>query len=213
MNNKNFSIAGWIVAAGLAGMMFASGFQGGADKVGVVDLNKAVQDSEMGKKNKEMLDGMVQGRRSVIDFMQTHEVLTVEQAQKLKTLSLKTPLTDAEKKDLDKVKEDVIAAAKNFQVLNQKSNPTEDDRKLLQDYNQRIQGTRQLVQEWGPVFQEELQNKQADLINDSVKRADAAIKDISKKDGYTTVFSAPAAAVYGANDLTEAVTKALNATK
>lgn len=213
MKSSKFQMAGWLVAAGLAGVVFAGGFQSGADKFGVVDLNKAVQDSEMGKKNKETLESMVTARKNVVEFMETQRVLTVEQATKLKNLSLKTPLTETEKKDLDKVKEDVISAAKNFDTLNQKQNPTEEDRKLLQDYQTRINSTRGLLNEWGQTFQDDLSLKQQELINDSIRRADAAIKDVCKKDGYTVVFSSPAAAVYGANDLTEAITKALNASK
>ena len=213
MKNGRFAIAGWIIAAGLAGVMFASGFNGAADKFGIVDLNKAVQDSEMGKKNKEALDAMVNARKGVIEFMELQQVLTEEQAQKLRNLSLKTPLTETEKKDLEKVKEDVINAAKNFTALNQKQNPTEEDRRLLGEYNRSIERTQALMRAWGNQFQEELSIKQTDLINESVRRADTAIRDVSKKDGYTVVFSAPASAVYGANDLTEAVTKALNAGK
>lgn len=204
---------GWVVAAGLGVTILASGFLSGADKFGVVDLNKAVQDSEMGKKNKEALDAMVTARKGVIEFLDTQQVATEEQAQKIKNLSLKATLSESEKKDLEKAKEDVINANKNFTVLNQKQSPTEEDRRLLGEYNRSIERTRNLVQTWGGQFQEELQLKQADLINDSVRRADAAIRDVSKKDGYTVVFSSPGAAVYGANDLTEAVTKALNAAK
>lgn len=211
--NIKFQSAGWFVAVGLAGVLLGGGFQGSADKFGVVDLNKAVQDSEMGKKNKDTLDNMVAARKGIIEFMSTNEVMTVEQATKLKNLSLKMPPTDAEKKDLDKVKEDVIAASKNFDVLNQKANPTEDDRKLLQEYNNRVQNTRSLRSEWGGDFQSELNDKQTDMINEAIRRADVAVKEVSKRDGYTVVFTVPGASAYGANDVTEAVTKSLNSAK
>ena len=213
MNKEKLAPLGWVVAALMAGFVFAGGFQGAQDKIGVVDLNKAVQNSEMGKKNHEELDAMVTARKGVIEFMQQHRVLTREQANKLKTLSLKTSLSDAESKDLNKVKEDVKASHTNFDVLNQKSNPTEDERNLLQQYNAFIQATNELVQDWGGQFSNELEQRQNQMIQDSVQKADNAIKEVSKKEGYTVVFSEPAAAVYGANDLTDAVTKALNAQK
>lgn len=213
MKNEKLALSGWVVAALLAGFTFAGGFQGAQEKTGVVDLNKAVQDSDMGKKNREELDGMVNSRKAVIEFMQTHRVLTREQANKLKTLSLKPTLTDAEKKDLQKVQDDVKTAHTNFDALNQKQSPTEDERNLLQQYNGFIQDTQGLIQDWGAQFSNELEQKQGQLINDSVKKADQAIRDVAKRDGYSVVFSQPAAAVYGANDLTEAVTKALNAQK
>lgn len=213
MKKEKLALSGWVVAALLAGIVFGGGFQGAQDKLGVVDLNKAVQESEMGKKNREELDSMVTARKNIIEFMQLHRVLTREQANKLKTLSLKATLTDAEKKDLTKVQEDVKAAHTNFDAMNQKPSPTEDERNLLQQYNGFIQDTNALVQDWGGQFSAELEQKQSQMIQDSVKKADQAIKDVSKKEGYTIVFSQPAAAVYGANDLTEAVTKALNAQK
>lgn len=212
MNGK-FAVTGWVVAAVLAGVMFAGGFQGAQDKFGVVDLNKAVQDSDVGKKNKEQLESAVNARRGIIDFMNLNRVLTVEQAQKLKNLSLKSPPTDAEKKDLDKVKADVVQAKNNFEALNQKASPTEDDRNLLKEYNNRIQSTDGLIQNWGGEFQGYLENLQQTLISDSVKRADTAIREIAKKDGYTVVYAMPASAVYGANDLTGALTKAIDAQK
>jgi len=208
-----FAVTGWVVAAGLASVMLVSGFQGAQDKFGVVDLNKAVQDSDVGKKNKEQLETAVNARRGIIDFMQQNRVLTLEQAQKLKNLSLKSPPTDAEKKDLDKVKADVVIAKQNFEALNQKPNPTEDDRNLLKEYNNRIQSTNNLIQDWGGEFQGFLENLQQTLISNSVKRADTAIHEISKKDGYTVVYAMPASAVYGANDLTGALTKAIDAQK
>ena len=60
-------------------------------------------------------------------------------------------------------------------------------------------------------FYNELATLKENLIQDAVKRADQAIKDIAKRDGYTIVYSMPGSAVYGANDLTAAVTKALDA--
>ena len=213
MNQNKVSMAGWLVAAVLGGVVLTGGFQGAQDKFGVVDVNKAVVDSEMGKKNREKMDAESVARQGIIDFMQTHRVLTVEQAQKIKTLSLKTPLSATEKAELDKVKEEVVKAAKSFDTLNQKPSPTDDDRNLLQEYNNRVQNTGALVQEWGQTFYNDLANLKETLIQDAVKKADTSIKELSKKDGYTLVFSSPGACVYGANDLTDAVTKSLNASK
>lgn len=210
MNDKKIAYAGWLVAAVMGGVMMGSGFQSGADKFGVVDMNKAVQDSELGKKNREALDAAVNAREGIMSFFQSHSVPTVEQATKIKNLSLKTPLSDSEKTELEKLKQDVITAQKNFDALNQKANPTDDDRRLLQDYNSRKQYTAGLLDDWRQTFGSELQTLQGQLISDAVKKADQSIRDIAKKDGYTVVFTVPGATAYGSNDLTDSLTKSLN---
>ncbi len=213
MTRNKFATAGWLVAAGLAGVFLAGGFQGPADKFGMVDVNKAVSNSDLGKKNKETLDTAVKARQGVIEFMRQQRVLTREQATKIRDLSLKAAPTDQDKKDLQKIQNDVIASAKNFDGLNQKTNLTDDDRKQLQEYHQSIDNTSSLVEEWSQSFGQELDALQTQLIQDSIAKADAAIKDIGKKEGYSIVYSAPGATVYAANDITDAVTKALNAQK
>mgnify|MGYP003346179715 CR=1 FL=1 len=45
------------------------------------------------------------------------------------------PYYDAEKKDLEAVKTEVSNASKEFDALNQKTNPTDDDRRKLSEYN------------------------------------------------------------------------------
>ncbi|MCW5939935.1 MAG: OmpH family outer membrane protein [Fimbriimonadaceae bacterium] len=207
---KPIAWGGWALAAALAGFMALSGFQTPASKVGIIDMDKVIFESEMGKKNADDLEAAVKSRQGVLEFAQTHRVLTLEQAQELKNLSIKPTLTDQEKQKLDKVRADVIQAAKNFDSLNQKSNPTEEDRNLLQEYNGRIQTTGNLLSEWNQQFQQELEALRNKMIQDSTTRANQILKDLAKKEGYSTVFLSRVAP-YAANDLTDSVVKSMNA--
>lgn len=207
--NQKFGQAGWIVAAGLAGMMFASGFQGGTTKEGVVDIVKLGQESKVGLRNSEALRTAFLARNGLMEFAATQLVLTSEQATKLRTLSLKEPITEAEKTELEKLKEDIKASAKNFNDLNQKQNPTDADRAMLQDYNNRVQTIRRLLEAWNTEFTEELNRLEGTLRQQTIQTAKEVVKDLGKKQGYTIIFESQVAP-YGANDLTDAALKALN---
>lgn len=207
--NQKFSQAGWLVAAGLAGMMFASGFQPSQSKEGVVDIVKLGTDSKVGQRNSETLRTAFLARNGLMEFAATQLVLTNEQATKLRTLSLKDPITEPEKAELEKLKDEIKAAAKDFNDRNQKTNPTDADRAMLQDYNNRVQSTRRLLEQWNSEFTEELNRLEGNLRQQTIQMAKDVVKDIGKKQGYTIVFESQIAP-YGANDLTDAALKALN---
>ena len=56
MSSNRLAWSGWVIAAGLAGVMFGSGFQNNSIKLGVVDLNGVIDKSEIGKKAKANFD-------------------------------------------------------------------------------------------------------------------------------------------------------------
>jgi Skp family chaperone for outer membrane proteins len=199
-----------LLAAAVAVAIFASGFQGAQPKFGIVDIDKVVFDSEMGKSNAGKLDNAVKARQGLLDFLDTNRVATVEQVQKLRTLGLKSDVTPAEKAELDKVKSDVVASSKNFDQLNQKTSPTDEERQLLQEFNTRRQNTTAALQEWGPAFQQDLLNLREQMVADSIQKAEGVIREVSKQQGFDVVFSSKSA-LYAANDITDAVIKALNA--
>lgn len=202
-------IAALVVAAAL-GSWAALGFQSSQPKFGIVDIDKVVFDSEMGKKNAGKLDNAVKARQAVLDFLDTNRVATVEQVQKLRTLALKADATPAEKAELEKVKADIVASSKSFDQLNQKPSPTDEERQLLTEYNSRRQNTTAALQEWGPMFQQDLLNLREQMVSDSIKAAESVIKEVAKQQGYDVVFSSKSA-LYAANDVTDAVIKSLNA--
>ncbi len=197
-----------LLAAGFA----VSGFQVGADKFGVVDLNKVIQQSDLGKANTQSLNAALSSRRGLMEFVNTYQVLTTEQAQRLRELTVKANITDAEKAEMEKIKNDVKASDGKFKELNQKAQLTDADRQLLQDFNGRAQTMSKVLERWNQEFTDEVSQLQQQLQTATIDKARLAVGQVAKGQGYTLVFES-AMAIYGANDLTEASVKAMNANK
>lgn len=197
-----------IVTAGFV----VSGFQPSADKFGVVDLNKVIQQSDLGKANTQALNASLSARRGLMEFVNTYQVLTTEQAQRLRELTVKANITDAEKAEMEKIKNDVKASDAKFKELNQKAQLTDADRQLLQDFNGRAQTMSKVLERWNQEFTDEVSQLQQQLQTATVDKARAAVGQVAKAQGFTVVFES-AMAIYGANDLTDASVKAMNANK
>jgi Skp family chaperone for outer membrane proteins len=214
MNQKKWisKYGGWAAAFLLVGVMAGSGFQSGAEKTGVIDLNKVIQSSSLGQKNTEMLNAQLKLRRSLIDFVTTYKVLTREQAERLRELTLKKTTTEEDKKEIDKIKADVIASDKRRNELSQKQNLTDGERDLLREYSQRALAMENLVDRWGGDFQVELEELQKDAQQATIDKAKAALNKVAKEKGFSIVMESTVAP-FGVNDLTEATTKAMDAAK
>lgn len=212
MNIATNKWTGWVVA-GLLGCFIAfSGFQAGAEKTGVVDLNRVLSDSEIGKKNEADLRNALALRSGLLDFISTYKVLTTDQANKLRDLTLKPNPTDADKAEIERIKKEVIAADAKRNELLQKANPTEADRLQLQDYNNRSNTMAELLARWNQEFQNELDQLESQVRATTVNKAKETVKEVSKAQGFTIVLESTVAP-YGANDITDATIKALNAKK
>lgn len=210
--NQNFLKFGLGAMVVMAATAFLSGFQGNQDKIGVVDLNKIISESDMGKAStKELQDALTQ-RSTILDFISMYRVLTTDQANKLKDLTLKPNRTEAETKELDRIKEEVKAADKKRNELLQKANMTDADRLALQDYSQRSQTMQQLVERWNSEFQQELNLLETTVRERTLNKAKDTVKQVAKSQGFTLVLES-SVAPYAANDITEPSIKALNAAK
>ncbi len=212
MSNLRFLQLGWVLALALIGVMLAGGFQTPTEKTGVVDFSKFVDDSDVGKQVKQEFADMKSAREGLLEFIDTYRVLTPEQAQKIRDLSLKTDRTPADNAALDSAKADVIAQSKKSTELSTKSNLTPEDRALLEEYARRSQNMNDTAQRWLREFGNEMQSwmdKQKLMIID---KARVAIADVAKQQGYTIVFEV-GVAPYGANDLTQPALDAMNAKK
>lgn len=208
----NFQRLGWIVAAAVFGILAASGFQGGFEKVATVDLSTMVETSDLGKANIAVLEAMKSSREGLLKFMDDNRVLTPEQSRNLRTLWLKDNLTDADKATLDRLKADIVAQAKKNVELSTKANLTPEERSLLQEFSSRSATTEQVAGEWFNDFRQEIQQSAQDRRIDTLNKARAAAQSVAKLQGYTLVFD-NSVAVYAANDLTADALKAMNAKK
>ena len=203
---------GWITAAALSGIILGSGFQGGPEKTAVVDIAKIVEASEFGKQNQDAFTKMKGSRETVLEFIDQYRVLTSEQATRIRDLSVKEILKADETAELARLKSEVILADKRSKELSTKTNLTPEERNLIQEYASRSQNMEQIARTWFREFTTELQvwtDKQK-LV--SIDRARAAITEVAKAGAYTIVFEV-GVAPYGANDLSDAALKAMNAKK
>jgi Skp family chaperone for outer membrane proteins len=201
---------GWVFAAALAAVLLAGGFGQPAEKTAVVDISKVVEQSNFGKGNQATFAKMKEAREGLLVFLDTNRVLTSEQAQRLRDLSLKPNPATEEKAEIERIRADVVAAAKRSQELATKPNLTPEERNLLEEYARRGQNMDNTAQRWLREFTTEMQVWADKQKLDSITRARVAIQDVAKAQGYTIVFEV-GVAPYGANDISDAVLGAMNA--
>lgn len=210
MKSNRLAWSGWIVAAGLAGVMFGSGFQTPSAKFGVVDLNGVIDKSEIGKLSKKNFDEMKKARETLLEFIDQYRILSIEQASRIKEISLKKDRTKPEEAELERIKADVIATSKRSQELATKANLTPEERTLVEDFSRRSQIMNDLSNRWLREFSDEMRNWMSDRKDESYQKARAAVNEVAAKEGYTMVFEG-SVALFGANDITEPTLVALNA--
>jgi Skp family chaperone for outer membrane proteins len=206
----NISKYGWVVAGALGIVFFAGGFQGKADKVGIVDMAKVFSDSDYAKAQTDTLRTLNTSRMDILQFLRTYPVFTPEQASRFKEISMKPMPSAPEKAELEKIKQDVINANKRFNELSTKPNPTPEEVNQLKEFVGRAQAMANTMDRWAHEFQDEVEGVQDKLRGETLDRVKAAVKEVGQKQGYTYVIVQDAAP-YGANDITDEAKKAMNA--
>ena len=194
-------LAGWVVAAALAGVMLGSGFQAGAEKYAVVDLRKVILDSKINQETVNKVNGAYNARIAVLQFIETHRVVTEEQAARLRDLELKQNKTDAEKLEIDAVKKAIKDADAEKVGLDAVAQPTEEQRQRLMTLQRIIDNASAILRQFQAAFDEEYKKIASDEQQNAVDRAVKASTAVAKAKGYTIVFSSTAVA-YAANDIT-----------
>ncbi len=203
-------LAGWLIAAVLAGIMLGSGFQDGKEKFGVVDLRKVILDSKISKETSDKVINAEKARVAVLTFIRDNRVITDEQASRMRVLELQeAPKTEAEQAELTKIKTDVLAACKEKSDLDTNNNPTEPERLRLMALSRTEQNSAQILVQYQEDFRDELQKMSQDVQLEAFDKATKAATAIAKSKGFTIIFSSSAVA-YAANDLTADATKEAN---
>lgn len=210
--NLSFLKPALVAAAAIAGIFFAVGFQDNASKFGVIDMAKVVENSDFGKQNQADFNAMKSAREGLLEFIDQYRVLSVEQANKIKDLSIKPNLSSGEKAELESTKAAVIAAFNKNKELALKPNLTPEERNLIEEYARNSANMEQTAQRWLRDFTTELQAWADKQKVESLNRARAAVNEVAKAQGYTLIFEV-GVAPYGANDITDAALKAMNAKK
>ena len=196
-------VGGWVVAFGLAAVIVGSGFQGGPQKFGVVDLERVIRDSRLAVELGETLNKALTKRQDLLDFMELYKVMTREEAEQLVTFIRKDAPTADDTAANEKVNQDIIAASAEYDRINELQ-PTEAERKTLMQYGDLLNDTVDRIGVLGAEFQRELQMIESEAQNVAVNKAYESSEAIAKRDGYTVVFSR-GTAVYAANNVTEEV--------
>lgn len=212
MKKQRLAWSGWVVAAGLLGIMLGSGFQAPTLKLGAVNVNIVIDKSEEGKSTQKQFQQMKLAREGVLQFMDDYRVLTTEQAIRLRELSIKLERTKQEEAESERIKSEVIAASKKSKELAIKANLTPEDRTLVEEYSRRSTTINDLANRWLREFTDEVQTFIAAKKEENLEKAKAAINEVAAKEGYTMVIES-SVAVYGANDLTDQSLAAMNAKK
>lgn len=210
MSKRNVLV---VAAAGLIGLalLAASGFQGQPDKFAVVDMNRLMNDSKRGAKVRDSLQSDFRQRAGILDFLNTNDVATQEQANQLKQLTLKDNPTDADKGSVEKIKDDIKKAVKEFNDLNVKSNPTDTDRNRMVELNGLRSAIKEkIIPQMQKDFDDEFNAEKSKMQNDLLEAAKAAVKDVAGKKGVTMVFES-SVVMFSANDLTDDAIKSMNA--
>lgn len=201
---------GWTFAAALAGVILAGGFQAAPPKFGVVDISAVIERSNLGKKNQEDFAALKKRREDLLKFIDDNRVLTNEQAQRLRDLTVKSTLSAEEAAEMDRIKADVVASGKRAVELSSKPNITPEERTLMQEYADRSANMERVAQLYLREFTDEMQRWADKAKADSLEKARQAVQGVAKGQGYTVVFEI-GVAPYGANDLTEPALQAMNA--
>jgi Skp family chaperone for outer membrane proteins len=212
MHNMKNTQLGWIVAAALGGILIGGGFQPDAGKMGVMDINAAVNKSAAGIAFHKSDQDMRTARIELLKFVQQHPEVTPEQAGPLHDLSIKAVQTPDDKAKIEEIKKQVVDSQTKYEALQQKPTPTEEERKLLTYYANLAREMETNAQKWADAFQNEMQTWGETQSQILVEKARQAAADIGKAQGFTIIFNA-GAAPWGVNDVTDAVTKAMDAKK
>ena len=212
MKNTRFWQFGWVLAAAVIGVALAGGFQASEIKLGTVDIVKMLNKSDYGLAGQLTIKKMKTAREGVLEFIDTYRVLTTEQAQRIRELSLKDNPTKEETAELDRIKADVQAANKRSVELATKPNMTPDERLLVEEYARRSQTMNDVEQRWFRAFMTEMNDYADQRKLAGLERARAAINEVAKAQGFTIVLD-ESTAPYGVNDITDAALAAMNAKK
>ncbi len=196
-----------VIALGMVAILAGSGFQGGNQKIGVIDSNEVMQKTAIAKNMVEDEKNLKTDRETVMQFLQRYPIIKKEDAEKFKNLSIKVKKTDAEKADLEKLKVAAQDSATKFNALQLKSSPTQDELKLLDEYRTRKNEMEEYLQSLYKDFQNEyaaIHEKDQNILLDAFRNG---VNEVGKKQAFTIVFDKNIAP-YGASDITDEVTKA-----
>ncbi|MCU0315046.1 MAG: OmpH family outer membrane protein [Fimbriimonadaceae bacterium] len=210
MERKKLAFGGAAACLLLLGLFVGSGFQAKPEKFAMVDVNRLVSESKQGAAFRQNVQNAGRAREELVRFVDTNRIITEEQAGRLKELALKQNRTDRENQDLERLRGEIVAAARAFNTLNTKSDPTAADRAELSRMNALSNATDALLQQWSQEFNTDIERLVSEGQEALLVTARDVVKDVAQRRGATLVFPNQVV-IWAADDLTEDAVKAMNA--
>jgi Skp family chaperone for outer membrane proteins len=121
-------------------------------------------------------------------------------------------LTAADSTRLKSLTDKNNAAGQEAQTLQGTQNPTDAQKARISELTKNYQATAARVEKAAKDYQTELQAAEQANTTRLMKEVREGVSKVAKKDGFAVVFTAEVA-LYGENDITEAVVKQLNSGK
>jgi Skp family chaperone for outer membrane proteins len=200
---------GWIVAAGMAGALVMSGFQGTGMKFANCDVEKVFNVSNLTKENSDQLQRYGAKRVDILKFLGANRAMSPADTQTYADLELLAKPSDAETQKLNAI---IAAAEKENAAQNdliQKANPTADDQIKISSYRDKNRVNTEFTQKLEAKYDSDIREQQTKLKNDALDKVRKTIADLARKQGYSIVFNIDSAP-FAANNLTDEVVKEVN---
>ena len=188
------------------------GFKAPGDKTGTVDVAKVFKESEYAKAQTERLRAQVKARQDVMEYVRNHRNMKVEDANKLRELSIKDAPTPADHTDIDHIHQDAATAEDTARQLQTMDKPSAAQLAQLDEFTKRKDATAALLEKWGRDFQDEFQQKQEKMSADTLQRVRDSIQQVGHDQGYSIIFSQDIAP-YCPTDLTTDAMNKMNSKK
>lgn len=213
----NKSLASLAAGAGLvAALAFTVGFQQGQEKVATVNLEKVMVECNMGVAARAKITARKKVLEDMVKYLDSNSVMSVEQATKIRDLTMKDPQTDADKAQLAAVQNEVKKSADLWASLIEKKSPTKEELDQMSKLNANRTAMDGFIKTLQGDLQRDFASYQGGQTEEVYKAAKAAIKETAAKKGFTIVLD-QTAVVYsvneGTNDITADATKAVGAGK
>jgi Skp family chaperone for outer membrane proteins len=205
--------AGWVVAGVFAlgfAFMVGSGFQGPAQKIGTVNMGKVFNDSDYVKRQDSLLKSAGAARTAVLQFINSYKMHPNAELLKFRDLSIKDNQSEADRAEIERIRNAAIASDTKYRGLQTKSNLTDAEKQQLTAYQKNVQDNEQFLPTAQEGFGTELQGRQEKLRVDTLEKVKAAVADTAQKQGFSIILT-DEVAPYSANDLTAEALKAMNA--
>ena len=189
----------------IAAIGFTMGFQQGQEKVATVDFARVIQESTAGVKAGTALQGRAASMEGLVKYFEANDVMTPEQATRIKDLSLLEKPSDADKRQLDQLQADVKASMTAWNALIEKKSPTQDELNTLSKMNKQRNDMSDFITKLKEDLRKSFAKYQNDKNTEVFTAAKAAVKATAVKKGFTMVLD-QTAVVFSVNETANDIT-------